>query len=360
MNDQSTAEHRQLQRYVRQNGLKPVENEALGLLARQITRRIPSDIAKARAIQRWLENNRSYTTNLERIHPAGDPTVHFLMTSDPEQQRGHCGLFASAFVLLCRANDLPARLCTGYAARADSSDVVTKAAIATNADAHAWAEIYFKNVGWVAFDPTPAAPLSPGEATVQNAQSQKPAAPSQVNGDVSASAETEPSQGFVQDLWNATLKFNGYEQRKMYDKISGSSASSANHAASGKGWGGWLGAALAWGAIAVAIGWLVLLFARRSSRRKYAGTGGGARARAAVGFYNDLLHALSRRGFSRRPGQTPREFAETVLRRGGEGFAPVRDITAIFEAVRYGGGELEQDEFNRLQEALDTIRDMTF
>jgi hypothetical protein len=102
------------------------------------------------------------------------------------------------------------------------------------------------------------------------------------------------------------------------------------------------------------------LFARRNSRRKYASTSGGVRARAAVGFYNDLLYALSRRGYSRRPGQTPREFAETVLRRGGEAFAPVRDVTDIFEAVRYGGGELEQDEFNRLQEALDKIREMTF
>ena len=80
----------------------------------------------------------------------------------------------------------------------------------------------------------------------------------------------------------------------------------------------------------------------------------------AVAFYNDLLQALSRRGYSRRPGQTPREFAETVLRRGGEAFAPVRDVTDIFEAVRYGGGELEQGEFNRLQEALDKIREMTF
>jgi hypothetical protein len=62
----------------------------------------------------------------------------------------------------------------------------------------------------------------------------------------------------------------------------------------------------------------------------------------------------------RQPGQTPREFAELVLKRGGDPFKPVMIVTEIFEAVRYGGAELSQDEFNRLQNALDTLRELTF
>ncbi|MEI6233691.1 MAG: transglutaminase domain-containing protein [Planctomycetota bacterium] len=359
LTDKAIAAHRDLQRYVRQNGLPPGERERVGRLARSITQRGGSDAAKARDIQRWLETNRRYSMNLERLASSGDAAAHFLLTSDPEQARGHCGLFATAFVLLCRANDMPARLCSGFAARVDPADVQAKSVIATNSDAHAWAEIYFQGIGWVAFDPTPGAP-SP--AVAASTPSTAPQASTQplVSSVAKAPPEKEASRGFVQDWWDATLKYNGYEQRKLYEKLSGSSGERASESSTSKRVGGWLGIALTWAGLGGALAWLVHMFSRRNGRRKYPVSPGPARSRAAVAFYNDLLQALSRRGYSRRPDQTPREFAESVLRRGGAAFAPVRDVTDIFESVRYGGGDLEQDEFNRLQDALDQIRDVTF
>ncbi len=80
----------------------------------------------------------------------------------------------------------------------------------------------------------------------------------------------------------------------------------------------------------------------------------------AEAFYNDLLQVLSRRGFVRRPGQTPREFADFVVRRGGEAFQPVLVVTSVFEQVRYGGVEISQDDFNQLQTALDKLRELAF
>ena len=35
-------------------------------------------------------------------------------------------------------------------------------------------------------------------------------------------------------------------------------------------------------------------------------------------------------------------------------------VTEVFEGVRYGGREISQEEFNRLQEALDNLRELTF
>ena len=87
---------------------------------------------------------------------------------------------------------------------------------------------------------------------------------------------------------------------------------------------------------------------------------GPRKARAAVAFYNDLLQVLSRRGYVRRPGQTPREFAEFVVKRGGASFQPVMVVTEIFESVRYGNVDVSQDEFNALQKSLDNLRDLTF
>ena len=357
LTDGMIAEHHQLQRYVRQNGLPPVERERVSQLALQITRHSRSARAKASDIQQWLAEHKKYSMNLQAIHAVGDPVAHFILTNDPQQARGHCGLFASAFVLLCRANDLPARLCTGYALRLNPGSKENKTAIAYNSDAHGWAEIYFKGVGWVAFDPTP--PEGPEDNPVAAASPTPVNKTPPTSANDSALNDKDPSRGFVQDWWDNLLKFNGYEQRKLYEKLSGTSRD-LNATSSGRGWMGWLGAVLAWVLAAGAIGWLVQVFARRNTRRKYAASAGGARSRAAVAFYNDLLHALSRRGYSRRPGQTPREFADAVIRRGGESFAPVRAVTDIFEAVRYGGDELQQDEFNRLQDALDKIREMTF
>jgi hypothetical protein len=101
-------------------------------------------------------------------------------------------------------------------------------------------------------------------------------------------------------------------------------------------------------------------FLRRGRAPAPRRTAAAARARAAMAFYNDLLQTLSRRGFVRKPGQTPREFAAHVLRHGGQAFKSVLVVTEVFENVRYGGREITQEEFNRLQEALDNLRELTF
>jgi hypothetical protein len=51
---------------------------------------------------------------------------------------------------------LPARLAIGYAS--GSYDSVNARYIVSEADAHSWPEIYFPNIGWVAFEPTAGRP----------------------------------------------------------------------------------------------------------------------------------------------------------------------------------------------------------
>lgn len=357
------AEHRDLRRYVlRRDIADPNEREAVENLARQICSRSPSDLARAFAIIAWLRENCSYTLELDRLHPQGDPVAHFLLSTDREQRRGHCGLFASAFVVLCRMNNLPTRLCMGFAVPLTNSPPASTEAVARNSDAHAWAEIYFKNVGWVAFDPTPPARPMPGDETISVAARKAPSAGGSDSGrEGVATAKENREAGVVQSAWEWTMKFDRLKQRELFERIAGGqSESSASALLTGRGWGGWFGAGLIWSGLAATVFWMAQLFVKRGRKRKFSNLNAGGRARAAVAFYNDLLVALSRRGYTRKPGQTPREFADTVIGRGGQAFAPAREITEIFEAVRYGRNELAQDEFNRLQEALDRIREMTF
>jgi transglutaminase-like putative cysteine protease len=71
-----------------------------------------------------------------------------------ETRAGFCEHYASAFVVLMRALDIPARVVTGYhgAERHPSGDYW----IIRQADAHAWAEVWLAGRGWVRVDPTAA------------------------------------------------------------------------------------------------------------------------------------------------------------------------------------------------------------
>jgi hypothetical protein len=59
-------------------------------------------------------------------------------------------------VVLARAAGLPARLVTGYAAGA--YDEAAERYVVTEAEAHAWPEVYFPGYGWIEFEPTAGRP----------------------------------------------------------------------------------------------------------------------------------------------------------------------------------------------------------
>lgn len=72
---------------------------------------------------------------------------YFLLTS----QKGYCIHYATAFVLMARELGVPCRYVQGYYVQSESSYKVT----VNQSQAHAWPEVYFDNVGWIAFEPTP-------------------------------------------------------------------------------------------------------------------------------------------------------------------------------------------------------------
>lgn len=125
----------------------PARVRALGL---RLTAGIADPYARAWAIQVYLRRAGgpfSYDT-APPAPPAGeDPVDYFLFSS----RRGFCTQFATAMVVLARAAGIPARLVTGYAAGhlEDGQFVVT------DADAHAWPELWIAGRGWITFEPTP-------------------------------------------------------------------------------------------------------------------------------------------------------------------------------------------------------------
>ena len=93
-----------------------------------------------------------------RPAPLGDnPIDAFLF----ETRRGFCEHYASSFVTLMRAAGIPARIVTGY--QGGEFNPIGDFLRVRQADAHAWAEVWLENNGWVRVDPTAA--VAPGSTT---------------------------------------------------------------------------------------------------------------------------------------------------------------------------------------------------
>jgi len=74
----------------------------------------------------------------------------FLFTT----RAGFCEHYASAFVVILRALGIPARVVTGY--QGGDIDPIDGFMRVRQSDAHAWAEVWLENRGWMRFDPTTA------------------------------------------------------------------------------------------------------------------------------------------------------------------------------------------------------------
>jgi transglutaminase-like putative cysteine protease len=80
----------------------------------------------------------------------GDPIDSFWL----DRRSGFCEHFATAFVVVMRALDVPARVVTGY--QGSDPDVADGYLVVRQSNAHAWAEFWQPGEGWVRADPTAA------------------------------------------------------------------------------------------------------------------------------------------------------------------------------------------------------------
>ncbi len=73
-----------------------------------------------------------------------------------EGRKGYCGHYATAFTLLMRAANIPARVVSGYRG-GEPSDIGDFLTI-KQANAHAWVEVWLEEEGWIRIDPTAVIP----------------------------------------------------------------------------------------------------------------------------------------------------------------------------------------------------------
>ena len=110
------------------------------------------------AYEEWLSRNVEYDLNAPVPGPGEDAVHDFLFNS----KRGFCEQIASALAIMLRAQGVPTRVATGYAA--GTRDRIAGVYEVRASDAHAWVEVWFPGTGWQAFDPTASVPLSGEQA----------------------------------------------------------------------------------------------------------------------------------------------------------------------------------------------------
>jgi hypothetical protein len=254
--------------------------------------------------------------------------------------------------LMLRTQGIPARLVNGFqmGEYSELSDFYT----VRQSDAHSWVEVYFPNHGWLAFDPTPAAGLSQYDnnwlATLRH---------------FSESVEMFWLENVIGFSANEQASIAFRVQRLMADAQSAFSTQATEWKR--RVWGAWRAfregvparSTNEWAseilthpimltllACGLLLGGFVFYRKRANSWRRRIKQ---EPITSAIAFYQEMLDALARAGHQRLPEQTPQEFAQSV------GLASVREITTLYQQVRFGGKQLSETDIQRLEVALKNV-----
>lgn len=116
----------------------------------EITEEAQTTIQKLIAIEKELSSY-TYTKNPGKLPETIDSQEAFLDYFLMESRQGYCSYFATAFVLMARAEGIPARYVQGFCVPVTTDKKMT----VTANMAHAWPEVYIEGIGWLPFEPTP-------------------------------------------------------------------------------------------------------------------------------------------------------------------------------------------------------------
>jgi transglutaminase-like putative cysteine protease len=133
-------------------------HKELARLAARIIKGARTPIEKALRLQNYFTSGKfSYSINV-KLPDSIQGLTQFLFHT----RQGYCQQFAFAMAALAREVGIPSRIAVGYTAGHSEAHGLWKV---TTADAHAWPELYIRDVGWLRFEPTPGGSTGQGTAT---------------------------------------------------------------------------------------------------------------------------------------------------------------------------------------------------
>jgi transglutaminase-like putative cysteine protease len=266
-------------------------------LARQVVANAATPYDKALALQNWFRDNFTYDLNVPPGH-SDSAIANFL-----SQRRGYCEQFAGTYAAFARSLGLPARVAVGFTPGTLGSDGLYHV---DGKHAHAWPEVYFGGIGWVAFEPTPGR----GEP---GAQGYTGISPQQAGGAIETPTNeaTAPGTTVPATPGGGTKIENGNQELialpNLGDRLGSTKSASSDNASTLER----LGLGLLVAAVLAVIALVVAAFLReRRWHRRWASAPSGP-DRVLV-TWQRTLDGLERAGLPVSPANTPREVAAQV------------------------------------------------
>lgn len=302
-------------------------------LAERLREESSDDLDYANRVMRYFREQPFYYT-LEP--PAlGEASIDdFLFNS----RQGFCEHYASSFVYLMRAAGVPARVVVGY--QGGEVNPFEGYTMVYQYNAHAWAEVWLEEQGWVRLDPTAAV------------------APERISLGVQAVLGDQP--GFLEDSRFSMMRFRNTEwlntlrlrldamdyawnrwvvsydedlQLQFLEAIFGDRAKQALFLALG----------VSFTLFFMSAAFFLLRGRKRDSRDQ------------ATRLYLRLLDELAGKGLKRRRGEGPLDFATRVAQLCPDLAADMTRITALYVRMTYAE-DMQKESYGQLREYVLTLR----
>ncbi|MGZ8191739.1 MAG: DUF4129 domain-containing transglutaminase family protein, partial [Methylococcaceae bacterium] len=250
-----------------------------------------------------------------------------------ETRYGFCSHYAAAFVYLMRVAHIPARVVTGY--QGGELNKVGDFLEIRQANAHAWAEVWIENKGWVRFDPTAA--IAP-ERIERNITIDQLVPGGAASFALTSAAAREAFNWLKQarQLWS-NVDYNWQRWVINYDNKNQSRFLSSLGIADIKAMIYWMIGII--GMITTLLSWFLLHQKQKTID-------------PIVRIYNRFCKKIVKRGLLRGRGEGAKDFAGRVKIKLPEQATNIDQITDVFIKLRYGTNATLDDLklFNKLVE----------
>ena len=277
---------------------------------------------------RWFnEEEFFYTLNPPLL--TNDNVDEFLFNT----RKGFCEHYTGAFVTLMRAAGIPARVVTGY--QGGTYNPVGNYLIVYQRNAHAWAEVWLENKGWIRIDPTSAVSPERINQGIENAL------PGEVVDTPSILGRSNLVRQFwfrlryswdsLNNQWNQWVISYGPEKQIEFFRQFGFKKIDWRF--------------LSAGMIVISLA-LLVFFARILFRdlKKVDDQ--------ALLLYKKFCRKLARKGLNRRSAEGPQDFAKRAANKFVQLRAQIADITSLYIAVRYAD---QKEVVSRLKSAVNSF-----
>ncbi|MCQ6277006.1 transglutaminase [Bacillus sp. V3B] len=288
---------------------------------------------QAKAVEQFLKGtNFSYDTkNVLVPEEEQDYVDQFLF----ETMRGYCDNFSTSMVVLLRSLDIPARWVKGYTeGEYLGMDKELSIYEITNNNAHSWVEVYFPQVGWISFEPTPGF-TNDGSYSLEEEQ----------DGSIEASVPAEREEQVEENNVETGIVEPTEENKKfsLLEMWKGVKEFFTNH----QGWtllAVFIVIGAGYSIYQIRVRWFPIYYIWKFKHVE--------KEESFVEAYHVLLKQLNRYGLNRENGQTLREYGQSI-----DQYFSTNEMTLLtveYERYLYGNC-LEKDAWKRMRELWENL-----